>query len=88
MFEPEQKPTTQDSRLSDDLLQFYKEFAAFNDFYTSFCDALAEVVVEGQVVDVGTIEGINRCSRWMKHRMETFKARLEAIERKSRTENH
>jgi len=79
MFEPEQKPTTQDSNLSEDLLQFYQEFAAFNDFHACFCDALAGVVVEGQVMDAGTIEGVNRCSRWMKHRMEEFTARLEVM---------
>jgi len=36
------------------------------------------VVVEEQAMDAGTVEGINRCAHWMQHRMETFRARLEA----------
>lgn len=88
MSEPEQKSTTQDLSLSEDLLQFYQEFAAFNDFYASFCATLADVVVEDQVMDAGTVEGVNRCARWLKYRMEEFKGRLEAIVRKSRTESH
>ena len=83
MIEPEQIPTTQDSSLSEDLLQFYKEFAAFNDFYACFCDSLTGVVVEDQVMDAGTVEGINRCSCWMKHRMKEFRVRLEVIQEKA-----
>lgn len=83
MFEAEQNSITHDPILSEDLSQFYKEFAAFNDFYACFCDALAGVVVENQVMDAGTVEGVNRCSCWMKHRMEEFRTRLEAIQKKA-----
>ena len=69
--------------LSDDLSQLYKEFAAFTDFYACFCDTLAGVAVDNEVVDTRTIQGVNRCCRWMKHRMEEFRVRLEAIQNKS-----
>ena len=88
MFESEQKTTTSNSSLSDDLLQFYNEFAEFNEYHAFFCDAFAGVVADDEVLDTTTLHGIYRCSRWMKLRMEEFKARLEAMERKSRTQEH
>ena len=87
MFESEQKTTTTpNSNLSDDLLQFYNEFAEFNEYHAFFCDAFAGVVADDEVLDTTTLHGIYRCSRWMKLCMEEFKARREAIERKSRAE--
>lgn len=58
MSDPEQKPTTQDSSLSEDLLQFYKDFASFNDFHACFCDALAGEATDNEVMDTGTIQGL------------------------------
>jgi len=61
------------------------QFAAYNDFYACFCDALADVVVEDQVMDAGTIEGISRCAHWMKHRMQEFRTRLKVLQEKACT---
>lgn len=88
MFELDQKTTIDDSSLSDDLLQLYNEFVEFNDYNAFFCDACAGVVSNDDLLDTSTIHGIHRCSRWMKSHMEEFKARLKALERKSRTANH
>lgn len=37
-----------------------------------FCDAFAGMVSSGERPDISTLHGINRCSGWMKHRMEEF----------------
>jgi len=83
VIELEQKTTNPDSSLAEELFQLHKEFAAFNDFYACFCDALAEVVEEDKTLDAGSVEGVCRCAHWMKHRMEGFSARLKAIQQKS-----
>lgn len=81
----EQKTTTLDKSLAEDIQQLSREFAALNAFYTCFCDALAEVVVEGQVLDACTVEGVSRCSRWLKYRMAEIRAKLDAIQKNSCT---
>jgi len=81
MFEFEQKSITSVSSLAEDLLQLSNEFTALNEFYTCFCDTLAEVLVEGQVMDAGTVEGISRCSRWLKFRMAEIRAKLDAMQK-------
>lgn len=88
MFDPEQKTTTAEADLSVELMQFYNEFAEFNEYHAFFCDAFAGVVSVDELLDTSTTQGIHRCSRWMKHRMEEFKTRLEALLRKSCVENH
>ena len=84
MTDDEQKSTTPDSTLSEDLFQLYKEFAMFNRFCAGFCDTLAAVTAENEVIDTRTIQGVDRCCRWMKLRMEEFTGRLQAIQQKAR----
>ena len=83
MFELDQKTTIDDSSLSEDLLQLYNEFVEFNEYLAFFCDAFVGVVSNDQLLDTSTIHGINRCSRWLKHRMEEFRVRLEALQKKA-----
>lgn len=84
MFESKQKRTNPDLSLSDDLLQFYQDFAEFNEYHAFFCDAFAGVVTDDEVLDARTVHGINRCSRWMKTRMAEFQARIKTLQDKSR----
>lgn len=88
MFDPEQKTTTPASSLSEDLVQFYNDFSEFNEYHAFYCEAFAGVVSVDELMDSSTVHGIYRCTRWIRLRMEEFKARLEVIERKSRTEEY
>lgn len=82
MLVDEQKTTNPYSNLADELLVLSKEFTSFNTFYACFCDALAELMVEGRVLDGGTVEGVSRCSQWLKYRMQEMVKRLEAVQRR------
>ena len=78
-----QKTTTSDSNLAADHLQLFNEFTALNAFYACFCDTLADVLVAGQVLDAGTVEGVSRCSRWLKYRMAEIRTKLDAIQKQA-----
>ena len=85
MIQADQGTAIPASSLAEELAQLYKEFAAFNDFYACFCDTLAGVATDNEVIDTRTIQGVDRCCRWMKHRMEEFRVRLEVIYEKCQT---
>jgi len=78
-----QKTTIVDSSLTEDLLQLSNEFTALNNFYACFCDTPADVLVEGQIMDAGTVEGVSRCSRWLRYRMAEIRAKLDAVQKQS-----
>lgn len=78
-----QKTTTSDSNLTKDLQQLTREFTALNAFYARFCDALADVLVEGRALDACTVEGLGRCSRWLKCCLDEIRVKLEVIQKES-----
>lgn len=85
MFESEQESVAQESSISKDLFHFYDEFAEFNDVCAFLCDAFVCVVARDDMLDASTVQGLFRCSYWMKSRMGEFKEKLNAIRKKSTT---
>ena len=82
MPSPENNTDNQQLPHSEDLHQFYKEFTAFNETYAFFCDALA-MMGDEQKRDPNTIAGMQRCSRWLKQRMDDLRVQLERIQQQS-----
>ena len=83
MCETEQKTTSSDESLATDIQKLSREFNSLKTFYACFCDALAEVLVEGRELDACTVEGISRSSRWLKCRIEEIGEKLDKIQKRS-----
>jgi hypothetical protein len=79
LLQAEQKTTNPSTTLAAELCQLERKCATFNAFYACFCDALAKVLVEDQVLDKDTIDGIKRSSHWLKLRLAELQAELESI---------
>ncbi len=87
MFESKLERVTEESLLSQDLLQLYDEITEFNDYCSFLCDAFSCLVAEEGGMEVSTVQGFSRQSDGMKRQMETLKEKLKKIHQKACIQN-
>jgi len=65
--------------LSQALLNYYDEFANFNEDCAFLCDAFACLADNYEVLDEYSIHGLARNAHWLKQRTKELKERLKQI---------
>ena len=73
------KAKKQSSMLSLALLNYYDEFAEFNEDCAFLCDAFACLVDNQEILDQYTIRGFENNAHWLKQRTKELKEKLKQI---------
>ncbi|VAW66552.1 hypothetical protein MNBD_GAMMA10-3052 [hydrothermal vent metagenome] len=73
------KTNHQNTLLSEALLDYYDEFADFNENCAFLCDAFSSLVDNHELLDQTSIHGFARNADWIKKRTGELKEKLKQI---------
>ncbi len=79
MDAPENNPKTTEPTLATALLEYYDEFAAFNEDCAFLCDAFSCLVANSEIMNQHSIHGMQSHADWLKRKVSEFKEQLQQI---------